>query len=568
MPTYLISIVFLILMEITSFKHLNAQENTQKLFEEVKEFINQKKYAEALVRSKKIVDLEPDNQVFQLQLAEIYYDLQDYPNAIQHYHKVDKGFRHYWVSHKLAMSYFYNNQNDSASKILLSVLQNEYHKNQNFLIRDLVNYGYEMGIAYSIFKNEKLIHEFFQKYDDQNFYTYCKGRLIRLYNNGGLDLIEQNELKKASELLHRSADLGQDELKLKSKYSKKYRIYREKNLANALDYYLANPPEKIENLRIERNLVTVFKGVDVQFVDKRGFTIKLRDEINWEDTVIYRRNAEICKYFYYYITQGKMLMQFDFRTNDSIMTNLNVNRLANGLIGFIRADAEEAPSFYNSLIDNKYNTFFWVFPVPEIAGYASNFASNFYIESIEGIKQPRGNIQIGCYSDGWANWVHEYFHIIERVMNITQKHVYYEENKSVWPDWFTGTGGEDYYRLVFVNEGYVDEIDRFAKYFNPLCSLKLLKSFHENKMEMIFEDVCVGGKDGVYTIEIESVDYELSCSLKDEYNVWARGHYKFERVGNKYKMQFTVPDERKYTARINLKNERGSYTTIAYFTIN
>jgi tetratricopeptide (TPR) repeat protein len=561
-------ILILFVAIVLPFSSLLAQNSGTILYEEIKTLIENEELDSALSLSLGLIEKDPDNQGFKLQYADIHFELKNYTKAIEVYKNIEKDYRYFLVRHKLAISYLYNNQKVEAAKILINDLQMKFHKDQNYIVRDLVNYGFEIGIAYDIFKNEDFIHDFFKKYNDPNFYTYSKGRLVRLYNNGGLELIEQNELKKASELLHRSADLSLEELNLKSKYSKKYRIYREKNLANALDYFMVNPPDKATNIHIENNLVTVFKAVDVKFKNKNGNIVEIRDETNWKDTIIYKRNAEICKYFYYYITEGKVLMEFDFRYNDSTLTKLNESQLANGLIGLISKKPEEIPSFYNSRKDNKYNTFFWVFPIPEIDGYASNFASKFEIENEDGIQQPRGSIQIGCFSDGWANWVHEYFHIIERVMNITQKHVYYDENKSMWPDWYDETGGEDYYRMVFKKEGYINKTERFEHYFRPNCSLKYLKSFYEKRMKLIYEDVCEGGKDGVFTIEIESNDYVLSCSLKDENNEWARGHTKVHRKGDSYKLQITVPDEKKYIARINLKNEKGSYTTVAYFTIN
>lgn len=561
-------ILILFVAIVLPFSSLVAQNSGAILYEEIKTLIENEKLDSALSLSLGLIEKDPDNQGFKLQYADIHFELKNYTKAIELYRTIEKDYRYFLVRHKLAKSYLYNDQKVEAAKILINDLQMKFHKNQNYIVRDLVNYGYEIGIAYDIFMNEDIIHDFFKKYDDQNFYTYCKGRLVRLYNNGGLELIEQNELKKASELLHRSADLGLKELNLESKYSKKHRVYREKNLANALDFYLANPPEKNSSFHIENNLVTVFKGTDVQFENKHGNNIEIKELTNWKDTSIYKRNAEICKYFYYYITRGKLLMQFDFRMNKSIFTTLTPKRLKNGLISFISEETDAEPKFYNHASDNIYNTFFWVFPIPEIEGYASNFASDFYIENENGIEQPRGSIQIGCYRDGWANWVHEYFHIVERVMNITQKHVYYDENKSMWPDWYDGTGGEDYYRMIFEKEGYVDEIESFEKYFRPKCSLKYLKNFYKKNMNLVYEDICVGGKNGIFTIEIESIDYELSCSLKDENNIWARGHTKVERNGDVYKMQFTIPDENKYIARINLKNEKGSYTTVAYFTIN
>ena len=95
------------------------------------------------------------------------------------------------------------------------------------------------------------------------------------------------------------------------------------------------------------------------------------------------------------------------------------------------------------------------------------------------------------------------------------------------------------------------------------------RRFNQKQLDLIDENVTTGGRQGIYSVTIRSNDAStpLECRLMDESNRSLLFYSSSTRNNNEYKFYFSVPDNRRYTAKIYDRNEEGRLNTVAYFTI-
>lgn len=163
-------------------------------------------------------------------------------------------------------------------------------------------------------------------------------------------------------------------------------------------------------------------------------------------------NLAAATVFYYYISGEKINMQFDIHQYNAVSTKiLKSNR-------FSKADIRSIEPFPTQLMIEKDGTIdgvMFFYPAFKDTAYLGGENNSPIVPYI---LNSRGKIfMLNLLSGAAANvYIHEIFHGFESAYKISEAHVFAQENKNKWPDWYkqitskNGTTAEwSYYERIF-----------------------------------------------------------------------------------------------------------------------
>ncbi|MBN1411482.1 MAG: hypothetical protein JW969_11610 [Spirochaetales bacterium] len=194
----------------------------------------------------------------------------------------------------------------------------------------------------------------------------------------------------------------------------------------------------------------VYKG------EKLDFDLELSREHIENKIRELRTQFQAVSLAYYYMSEGKLLLSFDFKVMDGTVREVEG---VNSLVPVIESIDPDPGAFYHETF-NEYDGYIHFYPrIP--ANFLGGRSRMVFVPYFIYSEHYRHHCWLSCGAY-YGAIIHEMFHNFEGIYDISPTHGFKEENKNKWPDW---------YKKYVQKNGRPCEIEYyhgcFTEYMNP-----------------------------------------------------------------------------------------------------
>ncbi|MBN2652397.1 MAG: hypothetical protein JXR63_08440 [Spirochaetales bacterium] len=204
-------------------------------------------------------------------------------------------------------------------------------------------------------------------------------------------------------------------------------------LTKALNFAMKNPPQKTKPYEV--NIINFYiKKIEAEWRDKDGTTIK--KDFGYTNEYIQNRlldiqdNFDLAAIFYYYITNGILILNPQFKVLDAAITELEDSKFQS----IIPYSVRPFPSDFIYYNYEKFDAYYWWFPHYDGIAYLGGQASPHFVPQLL-----TGSPTIYAKMPTAASYrviIHEFYHGFASRLKINSGHPWLRDNEANWPQWF------------------------------------------------------------------------------------------------------------------------------------